>query len=246
MKTQIAHMKLAIKSNRTAYVLASAAYDCAVRSSTLPRRAGIIRRHVERHDKLRILIGAGGHQRPGWLSSDIRPIGNNSIYLDVTKIWPFENDSVDALYCEHMIEHIPYIKALFMIREARRVLRPTGWLRIATPDLDRILALKREDLTEVERNYIVWSNRHWGELDNGSDDNVCSVLNRMFRNWGHQFIYDQATLAGLLEKGGFKHPQFRKLGESDYEDFCGLENHHSLQIGEAYNRLETMVIETQK
>lgn len=53
---------------------------------------------------------------------------------------PFEENSVEAIYCSHMLEHILPHKHPFVFSEFYRVLQPGGLLRVVVPDMD--IALK--------------------------------------------------------------------------------------------------------
>lgn len=48
---------------------------------------------------------------------------------------PFASASVDVLYSSHMMEHLDQEEARAFLKEARRVLRPGGYIRLALPDL---------------------------------------------------------------------------------------------------------------
>src|SRR5262249_55971040 len=60
--------------------------------------------------------------------------------LDVRQPLPFEPDSVEWVYAEHLIEHIPLPAAIGWLAEVRRILAPGGLLRLTTPDLARYVA----------------------------------------------------------------------------------------------------------
>ena len=53
---------------------------------------------------------------------------------------PCADGSVDALYTSHMLEHLDQAEAQRFLAEALRVLCPGGILRIAVPDLGRMVA----------------------------------------------------------------------------------------------------------
>ena len=46
----------------------------------------------------------------------------------------------------------------------------------------------------------------------------------MFRLWGHQFIYDEETLADAIRAVGFSSVTRLLLGNSDYPDLQNLAN----------------------
>jgi len=52
---------------------------------------------------------------------------------------PCASGSVSALYSSHMIEHLDRAEARAFLAQARRVLRPGGVLRLAAPDLARLV-----------------------------------------------------------------------------------------------------------
>jgi SAM-dependent methyltransferase len=53
---------------------------------------------------------------------------------------PCAPDSVAAVYSSHMIEHLDRSEARAFLTEVRRVLRPGGVVRIAAPDLSRLVS----------------------------------------------------------------------------------------------------------
>lgn len=80
---------------------------------------------------LRVVIGAGPTQFPGWFQTDKE-------ILDVTRPvdWGelFELDSIDFLLSEHMLEHLSEGDASIALKECYGYLKPTGLFRIAVPD----------------------------------------------------------------------------------------------------------------
>ncbi len=62
---------------------------------------------------------------------------------DVEKKWPFSKDSIDAVVCVQMIEHL--VNPDFFLLESKRVLKKNGYVIITTPNLaawfNRILLL---------------------------------------------------------------------------------------------------------
>lgn len=48
----------------------------------------------------------------------------------------FENDTIEALYASHVLEHVPYAEVSRTLKEWHRVLQPGGKAMIAVPDLN--------------------------------------------------------------------------------------------------------------
>jgi len=71
---------------------------------------------------------------------------------------PFPDDSFDSVYSAHTIEHLDERSLMSLMREARRVLRPGGRLRIETPDAERVVSAYGEG-DESFLSYFVEENR---------------------------------------------------------------------------------------
>lgn len=55
------------------------------------------------------------------------------IHHDITKPWPIATGWADVIWYTEAIEHVPVHTASFTLREARRVLAPTGKMLLSTP-----------------------------------------------------------------------------------------------------------------
>ena len=197
-----------------------------------------IKSYLNRFEMRKLQLGGGSHPLAGWLNTDLYPFqAPEVIFLDATKPFPFKDGTFDYIFSEHMIEHINYQDGLFMLRECYRILKPGGKIRIATPDLSILANLYRAEKTENQKRYIKSVIDTW--LPDIEVYNECFALNNMFRNFGHQFIYDQSTLQCAMEKLGFIEVTRYPIGESDDEVFRGIEFH----LNDEAIRFETMVLE---
>jgi predicted SAM-dependent methyltransferase len=203
-----------------------------------------IRRYFDTHPCRKIILGAGFQREPGWLATDYYAYDTTPAFLDVRRSFPFDAGSVDYFYTEHMIEHLPYEAARDMLREVFRALRFGGKVRIATPDLDKIIRLKQAELLSPEDRYVTWSNET--QLPIRKLNNRASfAINRVLNGYGHQFIYDFQTLSDLLEGVGFQRIYKVEIGESDDPNLRNMEKHSAI-VGDEINRVETMVAEAEK
>jgi predicted SAM-dependent methyltransferase len=202
----------------------------------------LIRQYGSSGSPKKLHLGCGFNVLPGWLNTDLES-SDTVVYLDLTKKFPLENDTFDYVFTEHAIEHIPYEHGLGMLREAFRVLRPGGKIRVVTPDFAFLKALYSPQKTPLQEAYIAWANAQWL---NGSAPAYAEmhVTNNFFRNWGHQFIYDQPSLTGALETAGFTGIKRFELNESDDAVYRGLENETRMPPG--FLRLESIVLEAVK
>jgi hypothetical protein len=54
-----------------------------------------IRRYYKAHRVIKISLGTGDHTRTGWLNTDYEPLNKEIVFVDVTKRFPFPEQSVD-------------------------------------------------------------------------------------------------------------------------------------------------------
>src|SRR6516225_7842254 len=78
-----------------------------------------IRRYYKVHRVIKISLGTGDHTRSGWLNTDYEPLNKEIVFVDVTKRFPFPEQSVDYFHTEHMIEHVPLSSAQFVMNDER-------------------------------------------------------------------------------------------------------------------------------
>lgn len=159
---------------------------------------------------LRLHVGCGQEAIAGWVNIDNKALPGVDRVLDVTVGLPFRN--VVAIYAEHFLEHLSLDQGLAFLAECRRALADTGVLRLSTPNLDWVYAT----------HY-----RLSGDSDERERLNDCLQLNRAFRGWGHQFLYNERMLAAVLRANGFASVRFQRYGESDVPELRGLERHET-------------------
>lgn len=201
----------------------------------------LFRRYLQSHDVRKLQIGAGPTALPGWLSTDINPRNDSTAYLDATKPFPFEDNTFDYIYSEHMIEHITWQQGQFMLRECRRVLKPSGVVRIATPDLKVLIDLYAGAKTPMQEKYVRWiTDEH---LDNVEVYKPAFVINNAFHNWGHQCIYDAEMLTMAFHNTGFGDVRQCAYGESEDAQLRQIESHGKNIDDDDMAAFETMVFE---
>jgi len=123
----------------------------------------------------------------GFVCEDWRT-GRHIVRLDAGKPLPFEDGAFDAVYTEHMFEHmLPQAGATFL-REAYRVVRPGGVIRVTTPDLEKYLNgyVNRRTDPFLKDHADRWP--PMGKL--GLPHTAATVVNNIFRNYEHRWIYD--------------------------------------------------------
>ena len=196
------------------------------------REARFLARYMGQPGPKALQIGAGANRHRGWLHTNhfpIRPWGRQSVFLDATARFPFACASFDYVFAEHMIEHVDYAGGAAMLREAFRVLKPGGRIRIATPDVRVFARLLGEDLSAEDRALLGYVCEAWNAP--GEPVSGVAALNTQMHAWGHRFLYDEAALRGSIEKAGFTHIRRMRVGESADPFLAGIDNDARLPSG---------------
>ncbi len=155
-------------------------------------------------------LGCGPNVSPDYCNLDFTWRPGVDVCWDVTKPLPFEDAYVSGIFTEHMLEHIPFESGLALLRECRRILRPGGVVRIVVPDGELYLSeyMKHHSGLQSSMPYADETKRKFG-----FDTPIVSV-NRLFREHGHQFIWDHETLRAALFNAGFERVERRAFQES--------------------------------
>ena len=200
------------------------------------------------HNKIKKLhLGAGTINLDTWFNTDLSPKVNEKIYyLNMLKIpYFFDDNTFDYIFSEHNFEHFTLEELYKILKECIRVLKPDGIIRIAIPDLNKIIKFYQEENT-TNTQYKEWGIKTFIPFAHEKKlKNKAIVLNNFFRDWGHKFIYDYETIYDLLKVCGYKEITECKISKSRHKDLTNIENHWKV-IGKNYNNLETMIIEAKK
>ena len=92
-------------------------------------------------DRIMRLIDVGGQKNRldlngRWEIMDIRAGADIIIDLNTCSSFPVEQNSVDAHYISHTLEHLAPERVEKVLKEVYRTLRPGGLVRIVVPDID--------------------------------------------------------------------------------------------------------------
>ena len=133
-------------------------------------------------------LGAGDWHIDGYKSIDI-----DDVDLHVHP-WPWKDNSIEAIYAGHILEHFDRGDGVKFLSECYRILRPEGALEIAVPDMD----IFAECIITGDWGQVC--GYQWKSLDRfmGGDESEINLLQR------HRYMYCWASLAWTLKEIGFE------------------------------------------
>lgn len=166
-----------------------------------PRARRQARALAQRPGPLRLHLGCGFNYLPGWVNSDLVG-GKVDLAWNLLSPLPFADNSVDAIFTEHVFEHMPYSHALQVLAHCRRALKPGGVLRVGVPDAGMYARMYAED-PEGLRTF------RWGRAT------PMLALREVFQEHAHVSAYDEETLLLVLDEAGFPGARVTAPGTSE-------------------------------
>jgi predicted SAM-dependent methyltransferase len=175
---------------------------CAATDALHPLQVRRARRLARDRRPAHVQLGSGRTPKPGWINVDLLGKGAD-IAWDLRRGLPFDDDSIDGVFHEHLLEHFSVADGYALTREIFRVLRSGGILRVAVPDAERYVRGYVTDPETLEH------------LRPGRPTRLLAVQEIFFRS-GHRAAYDFETLSIVLEAAGFGRVDRRDFGDSEF------------------------------
>jgi len=79
---------------------------------------GQIRNYLNASKTRKLQLGCGSNLLTGWLNTTLYPFDKGSVFMDVTLPFPMPDSSFDYIFSEHMIEHLEFEQAAWMLSES--------------------------------------------------------------------------------------------------------------------------------
>ena len=131
---------------------------------------------------------------------------NRFLHHDLSYNIPLHNECADFIFSSHFLEHLFEADAEKFLKEAMRVLKPGGILRISVPDLEYAVGL----YSQGKKNKML--NKYFFV------DHNQPYFSR------HKYMYDFELLAELLKGVGFRKIKRCKFGEGSIPEIEVLDN----------------------
>lgn len=143
----------------------------------------------------------------GWINVDANLISSRpDVWADLRYKLPFPDNSLDAVYSHHVIEHLPDLDAHF--KEMFRCLRSGGVLRVGGPHGDNALVAMQQERLD-------W----FGDWPRKRTSAGGRFENFIFCNGEHLTILTRSFLRELSEKAGFVDVAVVMPRATKYSDF---------------------------
>ena len=175
-------------------------------------------------------LGCGHRIHPDWTNIDFVSHAPEVQAHDLTKGIPMPDNSADAVYHSHLLEHFSKCQGAMFIESCFRVLKPGGVLRVAVPDLES-LALQYLNALNCFRhqpNELNKANHEWATIEMIDQMVRTQSGGDMAAYWSQPSILNEATLEQRL---GYEYTKWRSAFLENRNDapFLGKKNHNGNQ-----------------
>jgi predicted SAM-dependent methyltransferase len=153
---------------------------------------------------------------------DIDPDGHPRVWDDkiyihnLNKKFPWENNSVDIIYCSHTLEHFSKQEGLTFLRECHRIMKKGGILRIIVPDLKNFV--EEYAAGKMRADDFVANLGVLYEKKNNRLKNLLMTISQ----FPHRCMYDTEALSNILTSIGFV-VESKQPFKSDIPDIRDIE-----------------------
>jgi predicted SAM-dependent methyltransferase len=110
----------------------------------------ILRKKYPNTNKLQVHLGCGRVNHKSFVNVDGFPYKHVHHVNRIDKLNMFKSETVHTLYASHCLEHFYYNKINEVLKEWYRVLRNNGELYISVPDLDKLVAIYKENMNDPD------------------------------------------------------------------------------------------------
>jgi len=126
--------------------------------------------------------GCGTHYASGWVNTDVWNDGQTTkpdVQVETGKPYPFEENTFDAVYLGHVLEHIPWPKVFEFLQDMKRISKPDAKFLVCGPDVFKTIkrwatgaepwwmiesTMEHQDInSQPEREHLWWdgAHHHW-------------------------------------------------------------------------------------
>ena len=163
------------------------------------RRKGSLRQAealLESGATLKLDLGGGFEPgQNGWVNVDISPACD--FYWHLSERLPFPDSSVSEIYSSHLLEHLTFLEGQFVLREAKRVLKPGGSIRLCVPNA-RIFIEHYLGQRELPEDFFTWKTAY------NSSTRIDALNYVAYLGGEHKHMFDIDQLLWIMKEVGFE------------------------------------------
>jgi SAM-dependent methyltransferase len=142
-------------------------------------------------------LGSGNNRIPAFCNIDMNIRCKCDVISNIEKL-KLGPETVGAIYCSHVFEHIPQKKAKYVLTEWYRVLNKGGILYICVPNIENLFHIYLDNLPNYEID----------EVRNVVDLSCGVIYGGQINKYDYHFYgYSFTTLCSLLKSVGFRKVQ---------------------------------------
>lgn len=156
------------------------------------------------NDRSKVHLGCGTSYLTGFVNIDGNFRRRVDYALDIRVGLPFPDDSIEFIYSCHMMEHLHIWEAIDLLRECRRVLSRTGYMRLTLPDFGYVRKLlSGEEVCEFPRRFRSKEGQ---------------AINHLFCDGQHKYAFSEEVIRELASEIGFSNVVTAPLCDSKLPD----------------------------
>lgn len=162
------------------------------------------------HPVERLHVGCGLCLLPGWLNVLYEPRqeygrvvnmeGAQRLNYNLLKEWPWPDNSVSNVAGAHFIEHLDLNQGLKFCKQAFRVLRPGGVIRLSCPDLE---TYARSYINGDQKFFADEQVRRACVFKEAQTPSQIFAAKAYDSGGAHKWFHDFSSLKNVLERCGF-------------------------------------------
>lgn len=154
---------------------------------------------------IKLHLGCGTRHIDGYINIDCQKTIATDMILDIKNLSSeFKNNTVDGIYCCHVLEHMPVLEAIEILKQIYDILKPGGIVRIAVPNFKAIVTWYQDHGENLDELHGLLYGRHDIPFE------------------GHYTIWDFKRMYSHLDSIGFKNIftyDWRKTEHANLDDF---------------------------
>jgi predicted SAM-dependent methyltransferase len=157
-------------------------------------------RSLQGVNPLRLHLGSGGNNLDGWVNIDL--VGAHAdLAWDLRRPLPFVAASAEAVFLEHVLEHLTIADGVRMLHLFLPVMLPGGIIRVGVPDAGLYAT------SYVREDSVI------DQLRPGRPTRMLALA-EVFQEHGHLSAWDSETLCLAMSEAGYEGATFMAGGSS--------------------------------